>query len=326
MAAREKTMKQKEERNDEQFSRKPDFLPFDIGGMVMILMLVLPILGCAAPAEPTPTEIVQPGPTNTPEPQVVATDTPVETGIGRTEISQIDGMTMFFIPAGEFEMGSEGNDEDEKPVHTVYLDAFWIDQFEVTNALYARCVEAGKCDPPDSSASDARESYYGNPEFANYPVIYVSWNDAVTYCELAERRLPTEAEWEKAASWDEKNQTKNIYPWGESIDCSWANYWNQGSGCVGETTAVGFYESGRSLYGPYDMVGNVWEWTSSLLRPYPYDAADGREEPASLDLRVLRGGSWRNDGSDARSANRFRFDPTNTFPYVGFRCARDATP
>jgi len=133
-----------------------------------------------------------------------------------------DGMTLLYVPAGEFTMGSENGASDEKPVHKVILKAFWIDKTEVTNAMYAKCVQEGNCDPPNSITSQTRESYFDNTEFAGYPVVYVSWDAAAIYCSWAERRLPTEAEWEKAASWDEKNQIKHNYPWGDSIDCSFA--------------------------------------------------------------------------------------------------------
>jgi hypothetical protein len=141
---------------------------------------------------PTSTEII---PTNT---ATIPLYTPtLELGIGSTIIGK-DGMTLLYIPAGEFTMGSEDN-SDERPVHTVNLDAFWIDKTEVTNKKYSLCVAANVCNEPAKNRSSARSSYYGNAEFENYPVIYVDWNRAKKYCEWADRRLPTEAEWEKAA-------------------------------------------------------------------------------------------------------------------------------
>jgi formylglycine-generating enzyme required for sulfatase activity len=139
----------------------------------------------------------------------------------------MDGMVMVYVPEGEFEMGM--NEEDalveceerntncenklhwtmEEPVHTVYLDAFWIDQTEVTNAMYAKCVTAGVCDLPEEKKSEDRSNYYNNRKYADYPVIYVSWNDAQTYCEWAGACLPTEVEWEKAA----RGTDGRIYPW-----------------------------------------------------------------------------------------------------------------
>ena len=131
--------------------------------------------------------------------------------------------------------------------------------------MYAKCVGAGACDPPHLTRSYTRNNYYGNPEFDNYPAIYVSWNDVAAYCAWADSRLPTEAEWEKAASWDEKNNKKNIYPWGDKLNCQFANY----SGCVGDVIMVGTNKVGQSPYGAYDMAGNVWEWVADWYDVYP---------------------------------------------------------
>jgi formylglycine-generating enzyme required for sulfatase activity len=241
-------------------------------------------------------------------------------GIGSTMISEKDGMVLVYVPAGEFTMGSNEGDSDEQPVHTVALDAFWIDKSEVTNAMYVKCVNAGACNPPTSTSSYARDSYYGNSEFDNYPVIYVSWNDAKAYCKWADRRLPTEAEWEKAARWNDAMQEKYTYPWGNDPPMNdLLNYRHE----VGDTTEVGAYPQGASPYGALDMAGNVWEWVSSFYRPYPYDANDGREIlDSSTEARVLRGGSWTYADVNVRSADRFSDDPASTHNGTGFRCAR----
>jgi formylglycine-generating enzyme required for sulfatase activity len=234
-----------------------NFKQFGIGGIAVLLLSSLIVVGnyifqnLAISITPTATNTNRPS--ITPSPPL---------GVGSTKMSEIDGMEMVYVPAGEFEMGSGNGKDDEKPVHTVYLDAFWIDQTEVTNGMYARCVNAGKCDPPNLSRSYSRESYYGNSEFDNYPVIYVSWIDADYYCDWAGRRLPTEAEWEKAASWDEESKKKHTYPWGDSIDCSMVNYRGKDGVCIGDTTEVGSYENGKNPYGLYDMAGNVWEWVA----------------------------------------------------------------
>ena len=221
---------------------------------------------------------------------------------------------------------------NEEPPHSVHVDDFWIDQTEVTNKMYALCVEAGVCQEPTSTGSDTHSSYYGNAEFDNYPVIYVGWSMAKTYCEWVDRRLPTEAEWEKAA----RGENASVYPWGDTFDgslvnfcdtnCSvgdWANKsFNDG---FADVAPVGSYPSGKSVYGALDMAGNVWEWVSSLYKPYPYDATDGRENLDSSDTRVLRvtrGGSWNLNVDNVRSARRGRYEPTGAYYDFGFRCSR----
>ena len=151
----------------------------------------------------------------------------------------------------------------------------------------------------------------------NHPVVNVSWNDAVAYCEWAGGRLPTEAEWEKAASWDDARKEKRRYPWGKDFD---ANKCNSAESKIGDTTPVGKYSpQGDSPYGVSDMAGNVWEWCSSLYRNYPYRADDGREAMPSGDLRVLRGGSWRSNRSGVRAACRNRNNPDYRSLSVGLQ-------
>jgi formylglycine-generating enzyme required for sulfatase activity len=250
--------------------------------------------------------------TSTPAPTKTSIHPTPTLGIGSTMTGK-DGMTLLYVPAGPFEMGSEDGSSDEKPVHTVSLNAFWIDQTEVTNAMYAKCVTDGQCDPLSSIRSYTRDSYYGNSEFDNYPVIYVSWDDANKYCSWADRRLPTEAEWEKAA----RGTDGNIYPWGDAAPNN--NLLNYNS-AVGDTTEVDKYPNGVSLYGAYDMAGNVWEWVDDW-----YDAYPGNTDSNSAygtTYRVLRGGAW--DGLDllVRSAYRYWSDPAFTYSLVGFRCSR----
>jgi formylglycine-generating enzyme required for sulfatase activity len=247
-----------------------------------------------------------------------------------------DGMLLMLVPAGEFMMGSKGNAIDERPVHTVYLDEYYIDQTEVTNSMYAICVNKGICDAPRENISNAQNAgnnsfYYGNAKFDSYPVIYVSWNDAKAYCRSVGRRLPTEAEWEKAASWDDAKSESRVYPWGNSIDCSYANYYGGENKtlCAGDTTPVGSYPNGNSFYGVLDMAGNVSEWVADRYDPAyygnsPYTNPFG---PASGDFIVVRGGSFL-VGSDnnIRSSDRYKEPPDFASHQIGFRCAVDATP
>jgi len=237
------------------------------------------------------------------------------------EIIDPKGITMQLVPAGEFTMGSDVL-SDEKPVHQVYLDAFYMDKYEVTNAAYKACVDSGVCTPPRQTNSFTRPSYYGNSEFDEYPVIYVDWNQAKTYCEewrdpstgSGQAGLPTEAQWEKSA----RGTDAHSYPWGEGIDKTLANY----NGYVGDTTQVGSYESGKSPYGIYDLAGNVWEWVadwydSNYYANSPFSNPLG---PSSGQYHVLRGGSWSNFG-EVRSVYRLRSDlSSQTYNSIGFRC------
>jgi len=251
------------------------------------------------------------------------------------------------IPAGEFLMGSNADEAlaeclkyrddcqldyftDEEPPHPVELAAFYIDQFEVTNARYAECVAAGACSPPVNSGSYTRDIYYNTSEFADYPVVYVSWFDANTYCEWRGARLPTEAEWEKAA----RGTDGRTYPWGYEFDGSLANFCD--GNCLfdwantdfddghDDTSPVGSYPDGTSPYGVHDMAGNVWEWTADwyaedYYQNSPYSDPTGPDEGQN---RVLRGGSWGSSGDDLRTSNRNYYDPSLTSLDVGFRCAR----
>ena len=221
--------------------------------------------------------------------------------------------SMIFVPPGLFSMGSS---------NTVYMDSFWIDKTEVTNAMYAGCVQAGKCSPPRSSDSHARVSYYGNPEFDHYPVIYVSWLDAQNYCAWVGGRLPTEAEWEKAARGTDGRQ----FPWGD-IDPSsllgLLNYHSQ------DTTEVGSYPNGASPYGILDMAGNVSEWVADWLSTdyYEHPSTSNPLGPDAGEYRVWRGGSWANTSTDrVRTDSRTGNFPTDASGGIGFRCARDASP
>jgi serine/threonine-protein kinase len=228
----------------------------------------------------------------------------------------VDSAIVVFVPAGEFEMGSESG-YDEQPVHTVTLDDFWIDRTEVTNAMYALCVEAGACEPPRDASSYSRSSYYGDSEFDSYPVIYVSWDDASDYCAWAGRRLPTEAEWEKAA----RGTDARTYPWGNGApDESQMNF----NALVGDTSEAGTYPDGASPYGALDMAGNVWEWVADWYDEsyYAGSPSENPQGPSSGESRVLRGGSWLVSVLNVRAAFRYWIEPARSLSDFGFRCAR----
>jgi formylglycine-generating enzyme required for sulfatase activity len=237
-----------------------------------------------------------------------------------TPITAPDGAKMVLVPAGPFQMGSNKGDPDERPVHAVTLAAFYIDQYEVTNGQYAQCVAAGRCEPPKWSQSYTRASYYSNPEYNNYPVFGVNWEQAQTYCEWREARLPTEAEWEKAARGDDGR----TYPWGEIMTCRVANYGGteESGGCMGDTSAAGAYPTGASPYGVYDMGGNLYEWIADWYDSNYYANSPAENPPGQNkgSFKVLRGGSWDYDASDARASYRTDSDPVNQSNDVGFRC------
>ncbi len=237
--------------------------------------------------------------------------------IGTAKTSNIDGMEMVYVPAGDFTMGFDrGSKKDMAPGHTVFLDAFWIDRTEITNAQYAMCVSAEACDEPEDKTSHNRVKYYNGEQYANYPVINISWNDAADYCKWASRTLPTEAQWEKAA----RGSNARIYPWGNTIpSTSLANYNNP----MGDTVHTGNYPDGASLYGAFDLAGNVREWTADWYDETYYKTSQ-KENPQGPDFgykRTIRGGSWGDDMSNIRVFVRWGSIPITRSNNIGFRCA-----
>lgn len=247
--------------------------------------------------------------------------------VSNSEIREQDGMTVFFVPASDFNMGGSDLDQhadgNELPTHLVYLDGYWIDETEVTNRQYNICVEAGICAPSKYSGN---ELYNGE----DYPVVGVAWQDALDYCTWAGGRLATEAEWEYAA----KGKEGLIYPWGNEYDgnilnacdvnCSesWADpdiddgYQN--------SAPVGSYPEGASWVGALDMAGNVWEWVEDWCGEYEEGYLDNPAGPNDGYCKIIRGGAWASPPAGLRTTYRIintsEINPGIRHPNIGFRC------
>jgi formylglycine-generating enzyme required for sulfatase activity len=247
------------------------------------------------------------------------------------------------VAAGRFLMGSDkGRDpqayDEESPQDWIEVAAFQLGKYPVTVAEYALAVNAKAMrEPPTLKAIELGGVKYPGLTWQvqlqrlDHPVVAVSWQDAnayITWLRTVTReegwRLPTEAEWEKAARWDAQHNSSRIYPWGESFDkerCNTSKSGHQTTTPVGSYPASDARRSGASPCGAEDMEGNVWEWTSSLYTPYPYTVTDGREAPDSIENRTLRGGSWGSYARLARAASRIHDRPDGLGHYSGFRLA-----
>lgn len=297
------------------------------------------------PMLPLPTET----PTNVPSP--TATDEPTPTGseLGDSRDREPDSMVMMYVPGGGFRMGSTNGDlsyaidlceeyygevygpcerrwwQNEQPAHSVMLDPYWIDAFEVSNTQYRKCVEAGFCDPPSG------DTFFGDIAYDSHPVVYVDWFQAAEYCEWVDARLPTEAELELAT----RGPDSLRFPWGDIFDGDMVNFcdanceydWAAGSSDDGhiQTSPVGSYPGGASWSGAFDLVGNVWEWAQDWYDADYFSRSESRNPkgPDSGTERVRRGGSWHYSADGVRGTSRFGVGPNNADSFQGFRCARD---
>lgn len=306
--------------------------------LASLLSACAPAVTTAPPSQPSPAPV--PPATAaliTPPPAAAVTPTDVPTETASTQrVSPVDGMPQVYAPAGTVRMGGldiHADDRDELPAHTVSLDAFWIDKLEVTNAMYMLCVQAESCAPPEDWAFDSRPSYFNNELFKDYPVVHVTWEQANTYCAWINRRLPTEAEWERAARGDDFRN----FPWGDEPPSeTYANF----NRLVGHTSPVGSYSAGASPFGALDMAGNVWEWVADLygIEYYKISPEHNPTGPETniTNLRVIRGGSFQDEWVNLRVSKRgAALSPNPNASYddpdragehsskIGFRCAAD---
>lgn len=317
---------------------------------------------------PTITSTLLPVFTNTPTPTLANTPTPT-VGVIDSRMSERDGMTLVYVPEGEFTMGADRSIgyqaclelfdpfvenfecyeevyDDEEPVHTVWLDGYWMDQTEVTNAMFAdflnthgNQIEWGETwldvSEPDVRVLEQDGVWIVEAGYEDHPVTLVTWYGARSYCGWMGRRLPTEAEWEKAA----RGTNERIYPWGNEFngdklnfcdrDCPFFANPNYNDGYI-TTAPVGSFPQGASPYGVLDMAGNVREWvfdryTHNYYEISPRENPDGPAESLG-DIRVWRGGSWSDAGDNTRISVRNPYRPTHGWVDKGFRCVLSDEP
>jgi formylglycine-generating enzyme required for sulfatase activity len=306
----------------------------------ILMALALFVTACqmgGAQAEPTAMALPTAFPTNTPAAVNPTAEADNGGQAGDERVSPADGMAQAYIPDGTFRMGGMDTaaSSDELPDHNVTMKAFWMDKLEVTNGMFTLCVQAGVCEPPQVFKSDTRDSYFSNPEFKDYPVVYVTWQQADAYCTWAGRRLPTEAEWEYAA----RGNDYRTYPWGDDAPDSSRGNFNY---YVGDTSRVGNFPAGASMFGVLDMAGNVTEWVHDFYdgNYYAQNVTMNPPGPGSRSAyfqRVVRGGTYQDAFIDVRVANRSSVRGSNVnaadvysedylgefSPKIGFRCAAD---
>ena len=281
------------------------------------LFVVMMVAGCAAPAtetesatQPPPTRVESTA-TDLPPNTEVLTLVPAATGPAMEVGSRyyyVDGTSLVAVPAGEFMMGAEGEDN---PEHTVTLGDYWIYATKVTNRQFALCEASGECTSPNAEDNPN----YQDSGRANDPVVGISYDQAVAYCSFVQGRLPTEAEWEKAA----RNPDGGLFPWGDAApSCDLANFNN----CVGGTTNVINYQTAVSFYGVLDVVGNTFEWVADWYAADYYANSPGEnpQGPESGTTRSVRSSSYASDADQISITNRTTEDPQNHRPDIGFRC------
>jgi formylglycine-generating enzyme required for sulfatase activity len=301
--------------------------------LIPTVPLIVPVTGAgdasaiepATPVPVTPSALIPSPdpkrPTDTPEP----TNTPL-IAPPPTATPYIPLAPLIYHPAGEFIMGSPpGTDanalDSEKPSHPVAVRAFWMEMYEVSNARFALCVGKGACAEPADVKSRTRSDYYTNPNYADFPVINVTWDQARRFCEWAGGRLPTEAEWEYAARFNDGRR----FPWGNDEDRGRGNF-QRGEGS--DTERIDSYLGTATALGVVNMAGNVWEWVADWYGEtyYKDSPLQNPTGPEAGDERVLRGGAFATDIQFVRAANRFSRDPAKGYTNVGFRCVADNPP
>ncbi len=292
--------------------------------LFFLLVLLLALQACApdvaATAVPTPTDFA-PGPSDLLTPAAVQPANAFQAVPAEPPKMEVGGLYRYFDGAlldavpnqGPVVMGD--NIQPDAPQHQVTVSDFWMYSVEVTNAMYAWCVSVGKCSSPNLQ-DDPR---YNDPFASSNPVVGVDWQQAADYCGFVHGSLPTEAQWEKAASWDATAKAKRLYPWGSrKPSCAWLNF----AGCGGSASPVTSYAQGESYYGVYNMAGNVFEWTADWYSPTYYTSSPVQDPagPATGTRRVIRSSSYQADAFFSETARRFSAPPPQHRPDLGFRC------
>lgn len=318
--------------------------------VLAILLMMVFSSSCDVSVQKTsiaPTITLEPQPEDDPIDEVLMTAMPMdesllseETATFRTEVNleeqtlfrEIDGMEMIEIPQGEVWIGCDESNNagfacmaDELPLHQVVVDEFWIDKYEVSNAQFALCVQAGACETPYYQRSVTRTEYYADPEFSDYPRVAVSWFEAQEYCNWAGGRLPSEAEWVRAA----RGEDQRVYPWGDELpNCNLANTLDENTGhmCVGDTASVGSYPLGASPFGVMDLAGNAWEWMADWYHKdyYSFSPRENPQGPEIGGTKVVHGGGFDYSWKHSRIAYTSDHDPKEHKIGFGFRCVMDS--